>query len=46
MRAYGGIVEVIGRRDPLEIVAEFPQRVCEALDVACAIVEEEETHTW
>ena len=37
-------MEVIGRRNPLEVVSELFEGVCEALDVACAVVEEVEAH--
>ena len=37
-------MEVICAGDPLEAVAEFFERVCETLDVACAVVEKVEAH--
>lgn len=37
--------KVVGISDPLVIrVAKLCERVCEALDVASAVIEEEETH--
>jgi hypothetical protein len=37
-------MEVICTGNPLEIIAEFPERVGETLDVTCAVVEEVQTH--
>ena len=44
MSTYGGFVEVIGTGDPLEVVAEFLERVGKTLDVTRAVVEEKEAH--
>ena len=41
---YGRLVEVIRAGDPLEIVAQLPERVGEAAHVTGTIVEEIETH--
>lgn len=37
-------MEVSGGRYPCEVIAEFLEGVCEALDVASAVVEEVEAH--
>jgi hypothetical protein len=39
-----GLCKIGWRGDPGEVVAEFCERVGEALDVACAVVEEIEAH--
>lgn len=40
----GRFLKVIRGSDPLELVSEFLDGVCEALHVSSAVVEEEETH--
>jgi hypothetical protein len=42
--AHGCITKVCWRCDPTERVAELPEGVCEALDIACSVIKEKETH--